>query len=111
MVQYPIASHSFRMWSSRSVEKPVSVGVAMEAIYVFDQAGKHRGTISFFPDSLADLLDPTVVQTPPAAVSGERIELRFYHMQLKATLEALHSGESMCIYYESPSDAGLRPCT
>lgn len=109
MVEHKIASHSVRIWSSRSIEQ-ASIGVAMEAVYVFDGTGKHRGTISFFPAVLEQLLDPTLAQSSPAVVSNDRIELRFEETQFMTVLAALNSGEEMCIYYAGPADAGLRVC-
>lgn len=109
MVEHKIASHSVRIWSSRSIER-ASIGVAMEAVYVFDEVGKHRGTISFFPAVLEQLLDPALVSSPPAVVSSDRIELRFKDTQFMTVLAALNSEEEMCIYFAGPADAGRRVC-
>ncbi len=108
MTEYKIDHYAIRTWSSRSLSQS-SMGMAVSAIYLFDKDDQHRGTISFFPDVLPQLLDPALVTSHPLARNQTgRIELRFYQVQFQPTLERLRTGEDTYIYYKDPQNAGLR---
>jgi hypothetical protein len=109
MTEYKIDHYAIRTWSSRSLPQQASAGMAVTAIYVFDEAGEHRGTISFFPDTLPELTDPALIRAQPLARDQKgRIELRFYQVQFFPTLEQLRNGETTHIYYRNSGNAGLR---
>ena len=101
MTAYNVAKHSVRTWSSRSFATP-TMGVAVAAIYLFDEREKRVGTISFFPTTLG-------ADQPPAVLSGDRIELRFLLLAQKYedTIQMLASGKKVRVFYNDAYDAGL----
>lgn len=109
MARYKIADYSVRLWSNREITDTVSPGIAMEACYLFDGEGKHRGTITFYPDALERLLDDALLTRWAALQRPDRIELRRFYWQRGQIMETLarHKSDDVRIYFNSVADAGL----
>lgn len=109
MAEYKIADYSVRMWSSREIADTISPGAALEACYLFDSQGQHRGTISFYPDALERLLDGALLAQWPALQRVDRIELRRFYWQRGEIMEALAQCRTadVSIFCNSAPDAGL----
>lgn len=99
IVEYPIDNIAVRQWSSRSTNGG-STGVAVAGVYFF-QGETYRGYVYFYPDG-------TELHPPAINLGQGQIQLHFNLSQYVSTLELLHNGQAVTLYYASSTDAGLK---